>query len=90
MNVKALSLKTGEAIRNGLELFADGIEMIEPFLQAEVAQVVGTEFVAQEAGELLVLLALTKSNGQALSLDKVGRSASPWSGNACFQQARNT
>ena len=56
MNVKALSLKTGEAIRNGLEPFADGIEMIEPFLQAEVAQVVGTEFIAQETGELLVLL----------------------------------
>jgi hypothetical protein len=29
--------------------------MIEPLLQAEVAQVVGTEFIAQEAGELLVL-----------------------------------
>ena len=56
MNVEALSLETGEAIRNGLELFADGIEMIEPFLQAEVAQVVGAEFIAQETGELLVLL----------------------------------
>jgi len=30
--------------------------MIEPFLQAEVAQVVGTELVAQIAGELFVLL----------------------------------
>jgi hypothetical protein len=30
--------------------------MIESFLQAEVAQVVGTEFVAQETGELLILL----------------------------------
>ncbi len=30
--------------------------MIESLLQAEVAQVVGAEFVAQEAGELLVLL----------------------------------
>jgi hypothetical protein len=29
--------------------------MIEPFLQAEVAQVVGAEFVAQVAGELLIL-----------------------------------
>ena len=51
MNIEALSLETGEAIRNGLEFLADGIEMIEPFLQAEVAQVVGTEFIAQETGD---------------------------------------
>jgi len=56
MDVEALGLETGEAIRNGLEPFADGPEMIEPFLQAEVAQVVGTEFVSQIAGELFVLL----------------------------------
>ena len=56
MDVEALRLEAGEAIRDGLEPFAHGIEMIEPFLQAEVAQVVGTEFIAQEAGELLVLL----------------------------------
>jgi hypothetical protein len=31
------------------------VEMVEPFLQAEVAQVVGAEFVAQVAGEILVL-----------------------------------
>ncbi len=30
--------------------------MIESFLQAEVAQIVGTEFVSQVAGELFVLL----------------------------------
>ena len=29
--------------------------MVEPFLQAEVAQVIGTEFIAQEAGELAIL-----------------------------------
>ena len=34
---------------------AHGIEVIESFLQAEVAQVVGAEFVAEEAEELLVL-----------------------------------
>src|SRR5271165_2812775 len=56
MNVEALSLETGEAVRNGLKLPPDGIEMIESLLQAEVAQVVGTEFIAQETGELLVLL----------------------------------
>src|SRR3984885_13508977 len=55
MNVEALRLEAGETVRDGLELFADGIEMIESFLQAEVAQVFGAEFVAQETGELLVL-----------------------------------
>jgi hypothetical protein len=55
MDVEALRLEARETIRDGLELLTDGIEMIESFLQAEVAQVVGTEFVAQEAGELLVL-----------------------------------
>ena len=49
MDVEPLGLEAGEAIGNGLELFADGIEMIEPFLQAEVARLLETEFVAQEA-----------------------------------------
>ena len=55
VDVEALGLEAGEAIGDGLEPFADGLEMVEPFLQAEVAQVIGTEFVAQEAGELFVL-----------------------------------
>jgi len=49
MDVEALRLEIGETVGDGLEPLADGIEMIESFLQAEVAQVVGTEFVAQEA-----------------------------------------
>ncbi len=49
-------MKTGKAVCNDLELPPHGVEMIEPLLQAEVAQVVGAEFVAQEAGELFVLL----------------------------------
>jgi hypothetical protein len=56
MDVEALRLETGEAVRDGLESFPHGVELIEPFFQAEVAQIVGTELVAQEAGELLVLL----------------------------------
>jgi hypothetical protein len=56
MYIRTLRLEAGETVRDGLELLADGIEMIESFLHAEVAQVVGTQFVAQEAGELLVLL----------------------------------
>src|ERR1019366_2006949 len=56
MNVEALGLEAGEAVRNCLELCADGIEMIQTLPQAEVVQVVGTEFVAQKTRELLVLL----------------------------------
>jgi hypothetical protein len=33
MNIEALSLEAGEAIRNGLEPFADGSEMVEAFFQ---------------------------------------------------------
>ena len=55
MDVEALSLETGEAVGDDLEAFPHGVEMIESFLQAEVAQVVGAKFIAQEAGELLVL-----------------------------------
>ncbi len=36
-------------------LWRTASRLIEPFLQTEVAQVVGAKFVAQEAGELLVL-----------------------------------
>jgi hypothetical protein len=56
MDVQALGLEAGEAVGDGLEPLADGVEMIQSFLQAEVAQVVGAEFIAQKAGELLVLL----------------------------------
>ena len=55
MDVEALHLKAGETVGDGLEPLADGVEMIQSFLQAEVAQVVGAEFIAQKAGELLVL-----------------------------------
>jgi hypothetical protein len=41
MDVEPLGLAIGEAIRDGLESLADGIEVIEPFLQTEVAQIIG-------------------------------------------------
>src|SRR5258708_1482456 len=56
MNVEALGLETGKAIRDGLEPLTDGVEMIESLLQSEVPEIVGTEFVAQVARELFVLL----------------------------------
>ena len=55
MDIEALRLKPGEAVRDDLESFADRFQVIESFLQAEVAQVVGAEFVAQVAREFLVL-----------------------------------
>jgi hypothetical protein len=55
MDVEALRLEAGEAVGDGLEALPHGVEMIEAFAQAEVAQIVGAELEAQEAGELLVL-----------------------------------
>jgi hypothetical protein len=55
MNIEALSLEAGKAVGHGLEPGAHGVRMIEPFLQAKVAQIVGTKFMAQVAGEFFVL-----------------------------------
>jgi hypothetical protein len=46
MDVEPLGLTVGETIGDGLESLAHGIEMIEPFLQTEVTQIVGTQFIA--------------------------------------------
>ena len=46
VDVEPLCLKTGEPVGDGLELLSDGIQMIESFLEAEVREVVGTEFIA--------------------------------------------
>ena len=55
MDIEPLGLAIGETIRNDLEAFAHGIEMIEPLLQSEIAQIVGNQFVAQEPGKLFIL-----------------------------------
>jgi hypothetical protein len=41
MDVQRLCLEAGKAIGDDLEPFAHGVEMIKPFLQAEVVQIVG-------------------------------------------------
>ncbi len=46
MDVEGLRLEGGEAVRDGLEPLTDGFQVVESFFQAEVAQVVGTEFIA--------------------------------------------
>ena len=55
MHIEALGLEAGEAVGNGLESGAHGLQMIGSFLQPEVAQVVGAQLVAQEAGEFFLL-----------------------------------
>jgi hypothetical protein len=47
--------EAGEAVVDGLEALPHGVEMVEAFAQAEVAQIVGAELGAEEAGELLIL-----------------------------------
>ena len=56
MDVEPLRLEAGEAIGDGLETLADGIEMVQSLLETEVGEVVGDQLVAQEGGELFVLL----------------------------------
>ena len=56
MDVEPLSLMRGKAISNDLKLLPDRVQVIQAFLQAEVRQVVGGDFVTQEGQELFVLL----------------------------------
>ena len=56
VDVEPLGLESGETVGDGLEGLTDRIEMVQPFLETEVGEVVGAEFVAEESGELLVLL----------------------------------
>ena len=55
MDVEALRLKGGEVVGDDLKLLAHGVEVIQPFAETKVAQIVRAQLVAQEAGELLVL-----------------------------------
>src|SRR5262245_5537479 len=56
VDVEPLRLETGEATGDGLEGVANRIEMVEALPQTEVFEVVGTQLIAQERRELLVLL----------------------------------
>jgi hypothetical protein len=56
MDVQALCLEGGEAVGDLEELLARGGEVVEAFLQSEIGQIVGADLIAQEGGELFVLL----------------------------------
>src|ERR1700750_2286688 len=56
VDVEPLRLEAGETVGDELERQTDRIEMFEPFLETEVGEVVGAEFVAQESRELFILL----------------------------------
>src|SRR6267142_465325 len=51
-----LRLETGEAGSDGLEALANGLEMVQSLPETEIGQVVGDQLVAQEGGELFILL----------------------------------
>ena len=52
----ALRLEAGEAGSDGLEALANGLEMVQSRPETEIGQVVGDQLVAQEGGELFILL----------------------------------
>ena len=56
MNVEPLCLKGSKAPSDGLEALADRVEVVQSLLEAEIGEVVGDQLVAQEGGELFVLL----------------------------------
>ncbi|MBK6971630.1 MAG: hypothetical protein IPH26_01255 [Sterolibacteriaceae bacterium] len=56
LRVEAAGLKGGEALGEAEELLARVSQVFEPLPQAEVGQIVRADLVAQEGGELLILL----------------------------------
>ena len=56
MDVECRSLQGGEAVQHAQEATAYDGQMLQSFLQAEVAEVVGADLGAQEGQELLILL----------------------------------
>src|SRR5260370_41346962 len=56
VDIEPLRLETGEAGSDGLEALANGLEMVQSLPETEIVQVVGAQLVAQEGGELVILL----------------------------------
>src|SRR3954464_7599292 len=55
MDVEPVRLVAGETAGDGLKRLADRIQMVQSFPKAEVVEVVGAQFVAQEGRELFIL-----------------------------------
>src|SRR2546423_8748380 len=55
VDIEPLRLEAGEAVGDGLEALADGVEVVQSLPEAEVGEVVGDQLVAQEGGEFFVL-----------------------------------
>ena len=56
VDIEPLRLEAGEAVGDGLEALAVGVEVVQSLPEAEVGEVVGDQLVAQEGGELFLLL----------------------------------
>ena len=56
MDIEALGLKAGETVRDLEELCPHGLQVAEALFESEVSEIVRAYFIAQERGELLVLL----------------------------------
>jgi hypothetical protein len=55
MDIELLRLEAGKAGGDSLEALANGFEVVQPLLEAEVAEIVGDQLVAQKGRELFVL-----------------------------------
>jgi hypothetical protein len=53
--IEPLRQEAGEAVGDGLEALADGVEVVQSLPEAEVGEVVEDQLVAQEGGEFFVL-----------------------------------
>ena len=56
VNIETLSLEASETVRDLKELPPRLLQVAQAFLQPKVGEVIGADFIAQERGELLVLL----------------------------------
>ena len=82
MDVEALGLEAGETVSDDLEAFAHGVEMVESLFEAEVAQIIGADLVAQKARELFVLLCVQQRLACSVGINPPGKKSEPRSLNS--------
>lgn len=54
VHVEGLGLEAGESVRNGDELLAQALQVLQPFVEAEVFPPVDTDLNPQEGAELFI------------------------------------